>query len=444
MSDDKNTPEESEMNELPDDGFPDEFSGTEDDQLESDEMDSQEDVDSTKESVEKENGFVQKLLSNHFKKVVGGIILLFAMMGYMVIGGNGDQPSPSPSENVSDQSQQTPKPDTVPAKDAQKDVQETPQSEEAPVSDEGLLFDSDTLDQRTADDSSVSNNTLGIPPVPEPIDSPDNMKLDFDVPTPADDTATSSSNEMSEQSEPSVPATPEGKDDLEEESLAPVDMSGDNQLNDDQMTGENDGVREQVMSRLDEILDQVSSTQDQVTNLEEKLNELSGQITRLDQNKVDQDRVIELSNQLSQLESRMNDISRPSNNEAKDNAQKSQKPSRSANDSETTDSSISDKATDAPKKTMTAQSESPQAESPQAESPSGKSASDKRKGTTQISQQWVLKSATPDSAWVAQRDGTNMRRVTIGDTVMGVGQIQTIEKREAGWVVKGSREIIRP
>jgi intracellular multiplication protein IcmG len=52
---------------------------------------------------------------------------------------------------------------------------------------------------------------------------------------------------------------------------------------------------------------------------------------------------------------------------------------------------------------------------------------------------WVLKSAKPGMAWVAPPGSSEIRTVTVGDTLQGVGKVTAIAQDAAGrWVVSGT------
>lgn len=58
----------------------------------------------------------------------------------------------------------------------------------------------------------------------------------------------------------------------------------------------------------------------------------------------------------------------------------------------------------------------------------------------QSAQQWVLKSAKPGIAWVAQKGSSELKTVAVGDSLAGVGKITAIVKDSTGrWVVSGTR-----
>lgn len=56
-----------------------------------------------------------------------------------------------------------------------------------------------------------------------------------------------------------------------------------------------------------------------------------------------------------------------------------------------------------------------------------------------LSKRWVLKAAKPGTAWVAEKDSTSLRAVSVGDSLSGVGKIKSITKDSFGhWVVNGT------
>jgi hypothetical protein len=57
-----------------------------------------------------------------------------------------------------------------------------------------------------------------------------------------------------------------------------------------------------------------------------------------------------------------------------------------------------------------------------------------------LAPEWVLKSAKPGLAMIAERGSNELRTIHVGDTLAGVGKIESIGKDEAGrWVVAGTR-----
>lgn len=57
---------------------------------------------------------------------------------------------------------------------------------------------------------------------------------------------------------------------------------------------------------------------------------------------------------------------------------------------------------------------------------------------------WVLRAATPDSAWVAvSTDSPELRQVRVGETLTGIGKIQEIRQENGSWVVVGTSATLR-
>ncbi len=57
---------------------------------------------------------------------------------------------------------------------------------------------------------------------------------------------------------------------------------------------------------------------------------------------------------------------------------------------------------------------------------------------------WVLRAATPDAAWVSAGSGSkDLRKVSVGDTLPGVGKIRSITQSGDRWVVSGTSGTIR-
>lgn len=52
--------------------------------------------------------------------------------------------------------------------------------------------------------------------------------------------------------------------------------------------------------------------------------------------------------------------------------------------------------------------------------------------------QWDLRGATPDKAFVAERGTQNLRTVSVGDTLPGIGRITSISQQSGRWVVQGA------
>jgi hypothetical protein len=74
----------------------------------------------------------------------------------------------------------------------------------------------------------------------------------------------------------------------------------------------------------------------------------------------------------------------------------------------------------------------------------------KKKRTKQASShketagKWILRAATPDSAWVAKGTGSaELRQIQIGDNVSGIGKVREIRQSGDGWTVIGTKGTIR-
>jgi hypothetical protein len=433
MNDDQFPNDESDMNDLPDDGFPDELEETDE------ALDHTPDTDSGGKGVvdddgggRKSDGIIGRLLSNHFKKVVGAIITVFAVFGYLIISG-GDQPTqqtqttqPQQKQPEQFQGQQTPTTDPTENQVASQNTGNRNEADQK-TSDQGLLFDSEELDRQTQSER-PDNSDLGNIPVPEPIDS---MEMDFDLPTPDDDRV-----EPQSEDQPPKSDQPDGQlvteQDLpnidQEQTGDSTDAAGGEAIG--QSGADMDDLRQRVMSRLDEILSQVTSTKDQLSTLQDRVEVLADDVNNLEKNKVSQDRIIDLSNQLSQLESELTEVK-------KDTVQSS--------DGVVVKESQETAKEGSPGPTQTTQEDDDGALNKKESATQQDSVSKtQQKPQNRISQRWVLKSATPDSAWIAQRDGTNMRRVTIGDDITGIGRVEAIERGGDGWVVRGSQSSVRP
>ncbi|MDD9899766.1 MAG: hypothetical protein OXT65_02160 [Alphaproteobacteria bacterium] len=57
---------------------------------------------------------------------------------------------------------------------------------------------------------------------------------------------------------------------------------------------------------------------------------------------------------------------------------------------------------------------------------------------------WVLKSAKPGMAWVSEKGNSELRMVSVGDTLPGIGTVSAVEKNDSGrWIVRGSAGVLR-
>lgn len=63
----------------------------------------------------------------------------------------------------------------------------------------------------------------------------------------------------------------------------------------------------------------------------------------------------------------------------------------------------------------------------------------KKKAKAKKAIRWILRSAQPGKATIAQAGSNDMRTVEIGQTVSGLGRIKTIQVENGLWVVRGTR-----
>lgn len=64
--------------------------------------------------------------------------------------------------------------------------------------------------------------------------------------------------------------------------------------------------------------------------------------------------------------------------------------------------------------------------------------------TTGAGSAWVLKSAKPGTAWVATKGSSELKTVSVGDVLSGVGKITSIDRDSSGrWVVSGTKGFVR-
>lgn len=57
-----------------------------------------------------------------------------------------------------------------------------------------------------------------------------------------------------------------------------------------------------------------------------------------------------------------------------------------------------------------------------------------------VRKSWVLRSAKPGTAWISEEGSSEMRTISVGDNVAGIGKVTAIAKDDAGrWVVNGTR-----
>lgn len=61
-----------------------------------------------------------------------------------------------------------------------------------------------------------------------------------------------------------------------------------------------------------------------------------------------------------------------------------------------------------------------------------------------VRQAWVLRSAKPGVAWVSEKGSNEMRTISVGDTLSGIGKVTAITTDASGrWVVNGTRGSIQ-
>ena len=77
--------------------------------------------------------------------------------------------------------------------------------------------------------------------------------------------------------------------------------------------------------------------------------------------------------------------------------------------------------------------------------PSSRSPSPNRNAkASKPSQKWVLRAATPDSAWVsAGANAPDLKRVAVGDSLPGIGKVKEIRQSGGQWQVIGTAGTIR-
>jgi hypothetical protein len=56
----------------------------------------------------------------------------------------------------------------------------------------------------------------------------------------------------------------------------------------------------------------------------------------------------------------------------------------------------------------------------------------------QAGSDWILRSATPGMALLGQADNDDLQRVSVGDSISGLGRITSISEQNGHWVVKGT------
>lgn len=57
-----------------------------------------------------------------------------------------------------------------------------------------------------------------------------------------------------------------------------------------------------------------------------------------------------------------------------------------------------------------------------------------------VHKNWTLRSAKPGTAWISEKGASEMKTVSVGDNVAGIGKVTAIAKDDSGrWVVSGTR-----
>jgi intracellular multiplication protein IcmG len=63
----------------------------------------------------------------------------------------------------------------------------------------------------------------------------------------------------------------------------------------------------------------------------------------------------------------------------------------------------------------------------------------KAPAVTAASKKWVLRSAKPGTAWISEAGSNELRTVSVGETLPGVGKVMSVTKNAEGrWVVNGT------
>lgn len=57
---------------------------------------------------------------------------------------------------------------------------------------------------------------------------------------------------------------------------------------------------------------------------------------------------------------------------------------------------------------------------------------------------WILRSAMPGTAWVSEPESADMRKITVGDILDGLGRVEAITREAGGWIVKAENGSVRP
>lgn len=65
-----------------------------------------------------------------------------------------------------------------------------------------------------------------------------------------------------------------------------------------------------------------------------------------------------------------------------------------------------------------------------------------RPAPVQKAREWSLRSAQPGSAMIAEKGSNDLRSVSVGETIPGLGQIQSISVQNGRWVVQGTQNSV--
>ena len=55
---------------------------------------------------------------------------------------------------------------------------------------------------------------------------------------------------------------------------------------------------------------------------------------------------------------------------------------------------------------------------------------------------WELRGASPGEAYLADTNSGNMRTIAVGDTVRGIGRVNSIAIENNQWVVRGTNGVV--
>jgi|GEM_PF-3143323 len=75
--------------------------------------------------------------------------------------------------------------------------------------------------------------------------------------------------------------------------------------------------------------------------------------------------------------------------------------------------------------------------------PSTRSVSKPVKSKPKAPAQWVLKGIAQNEAWIAQKGSTDIKKVSVGDAVSGLGRINSIGLENGVWIVRGTQGSVK-